>query len=124
MASPEPTEQPTTRTKKRIGGFFLVQEDEHAITYVLIPWLRWVYFLILLSWAVVIVSKSTIALAIVAVPTIIYFAVVWWPSQRILAQIRAATRGGWVEFKGGPLSLSNPATYRIAKLGQAKSGDA
>ena len=102
----------------------LVYEDEHAVTYVLDPTLRWIYFLILLFWGVAIVTESIIASAIVGVATVVYFVLVWWPSRSIRSQIRAAARGGWVEFKGTPLSRSNPATYRIAKVAQARSGDA
>jgi hypothetical protein len=121
MASQDRTDRASKSGKRRIGGYLLVQEDEHAVTYVLIPTLRWIYFLILLSWGVVIVTGSIIALALVGLPTIVYFALVWWPSRSIRSQIQAAARGGWVEFKGTPLSHSNPATYRIAKVGHTRT---
>jgi len=102
----------------------LIQDDEHATTYMLDPTLRWIYFSILLAWGVAIATESTIAFVVAGVATVAYFTLVWWPSRSIRSQIQTAARGGWIEIKGSALSRSNPATFRISKIGLAKSGDA
>lgn len=107
--------------KKRIGGYRVLQDDELAVTYVLDPTIRWIYFALILSWGVAAITLSNVVFVSAGVATAAYFVLVWWPSRPVWHQIRVAARGGWIQVKGSPLSHSNPATYRIQKTQQVSS---